>query len=53
MGLPSMGLEMYEGTSLPMNMYFGASKSQWTTGMVIDLIQIGDFMAMVMALSGQ
>lgn len=52
LGAPSSGMEMFEGTSLPMNMYFGASPRSWTGGFMVDLVQISDFIAMVETLEG-
>ncbi|MDF1798750.1 MAG: hypothetical protein P1V81_06205 [Planctomycetota bacterium] len=47
LGAPSSGMEMFEGTSLPMNMYFGASPKSWTGGFMVDLVQVNDFVAMM------
>ena len=51
MGAPASGMEMFEELSLPINMYFGASKSLWTTGLMVDLVQVSEF-AQMMAMMG-
>ena len=51
MGLPSTGIGMFEGTSLPLNFYVGLEERSWTSGMMVDLVQVGDFVAMVERLS--
>jgi len=47
MGAPAMGMEMFEGVHLPMNIYFGATKTMWTTGIMVDLIQVSEFVQMI------
>jgi hypothetical protein len=50
LGAPTMGMEMFEGLHLPMNFYFGASKTSWTSGMMVDLVQVSEFVQMIMML---
>lgn len=43
MGESPFPLEAVEGLSMPMNFYFGVSKTEWTGGMMVDLVQVGEF----------
>ena len=46
-GTPPSGLEMFAGTSLPLNIYFAITPSTWTGGMMVDLVQAGEFARMM------
>ncbi len=43
LGEPPLPLEAVEGLNMPMNFYFGASKTEWTGGIRMDLVQVGEF----------
>lgn len=47
MGAPSSGLEMFEGTSLPLSLYFGVTPDTWTGGLMVDVVQAGEFAQMM------
>jgi len=47
LGAPSSGLEMFEGTSLPLNLYFGIAPTIWTGGLMVDVVQAGEFAQML------
>lgn len=47
LGMPSMGMEMFEGTSLPMNIYVGITPLEWTGGLMVDVVQAGEFAQLV------
>ena len=43
MGAPPFPMDAIEGLTLPLNFYFGASKTEWTGGMMVDLVQAAEF----------
>jgi hypothetical protein len=46
-GAPASGMEMFEGTSLPLNFYFGIAPTTWTGGMMVDVVQASEFARMI------
>ena len=50
MGAPSSGLEMFEGTHLPMTFYMAVEPTSWTGGLMLDLVQISDAILMIQTL---
>jgi hypothetical protein len=43
MGEAPFPVEALEGLTMPMNFYFGASKTEWTGGMMVDMVKVGEF----------